>query len=148
MTDDSYSNWYKRNKEAFNKRRREKYKKDPEYRSRMYKPEKSVHDLKPENEVYTVTEACKTVGKNASTLWVWEKEGLIPSALQVKGRKYYTAIQVELLSELAKVRVRGRYSKDAYASKLEDIKNRIALEWDSMTEQVLASWAFRSDQEQ
>ena len=122
---DNAKKWYGKNKEAYNKRRREKYAKDPEKRRRCierateYKAKAKF--ITPKFVMRTVGgvptkmlstgSAAKVLGIHETTIPSWERRGLIPKPLSQDNRRYYTMNQITLmgdLRDLLKDAVRGR----------------------------------------
>lgn len=127
----AYSDWYERNKETFNKKRKKRYHSDPEYKAtvRGYQKGTPKEPLPPVEGLFTLAEAAAQIGKNAACLYAWEREGLVPQAYRRGAQRVYTAHQVELLKKLTTVLVRGKYSAIKYHSLKQAVIEEIKKEW-------------------
>jgi len=121
-----YQRWHRKNKEDFNKRRRERYSVDKKYRNKQLEMARRRRLAQPPKEKsvdegLTTSEAGQMVGRKAQTLLLWEKIGLIPAPLKTPFRRY-TEVQVNLMALLAEYmntnRVRRAKHEDEELDKL------------------------------
>jgi len=110
-----FQSWYEKNKEEFNRKRREKYHKDPEAREkalensrRQRQKTQTGESPKPKEpqtrtlgdkkvRVYSISEAAKMIGRSIATIRSWERRKLIPKTVFEGTTRYYTKNQINLL---------------------------------------------------
>lgn len=122
---DYYQQWYDKNREARNERRRERYEKDAKlrarerervrkYRAQMQDPAevgKMFRELNGvRHEVFRVGDVAKQIGAHASVIRRYEKQGAIPSPSFPGEHRLYTAHQVGLIAEICNFKRNTRYS--------------------------------------
>ncbi len=109
-----YSEYYDRNRNDINRKRRERYAKDQAYRDKVVKSAVEAKSKKVEErggkvvreyegqEVlgYRIGTAAQMLGKSVPTLRFWESEGLIPKPIFEGFQRVYTVFQVTLMQNL------------------------------------------------
>lgn len=121
----AYQRWYSRNKEEFNKRRRERYRTDPSIKARLSELQREARANKPPNKkariefigsskvaVYRVGEVTKRVGVAIVTIRKWEREGLLPPPAFVSRHRYYTNNQISLIKEFYELAIEMKYKRE------------------------------------
>jgi hypothetical protein len=111
----TFSDWYGDNKEKYNRRRRERYQKDKQYRNKALRNSQRYRESGPreldeygrlkqtkivkgeEIEVFTITAVADKIGKTAQTIRKWEAKGFIPKPIFRTRVRLYTQHQVNLL---------------------------------------------------
>jgi hypothetical protein len=122
---DYYREWYEKNREARNARRRARYADSEELRERekdrvrTYREEKrdpkeagkvyrSINGKK--HQVFRVGQVAAIVGTHPSVLRRYERHGILPETVFEGEHRFYTAQQVELVAELVRFKRNTRYS--------------------------------------
>lgn len=144
-TSNRFKEWYSKNKEALNAKRRERYKKDEALRAktreqqakyRANNPRKSTAGAPLYREVngtlirvFRIGEAARLVGRKEQVLRKWERDGLTPKPTLEGKQRYYTEVQVVLLRELAQLIDQVRYTNAvtreiALTSKTEELNSK------------------------
>lgn len=146
-----FKEWYEGNKEEYNKKRRERYKKDKKFReacivrSKEYRRKQRNQDIgrgymtrmfkKKEVVVVPISEAAQIVGRSVQTIRLWERRRLIPRPLFPDFHRLYTEHQVELLifvaEELSKV---GELPTEKAKAHIKYIKERVRQGWKQVAE--------------
>ena len=100
-----FKSWYDRNRQAFNDKRRKRYRQDPEARLIAQQSAAAYRtrprgDEEPERRegLWTTTGVAYQLGISAQTLRNWEARGLIPVASYGVKHRLYSTGQVELLA--------------------------------------------------
>ena len=106
----NFAQWYEQNKEDYNRKRRERYQSDPEYKAKVRKGaerwrlqnKKPVSKKPPIPEGYYDTkQVAAMLDRNVQAIRHWEKEGYIPSVDRDSyGRRVYSEHQVKLMRYL------------------------------------------------
>ena len=113
----AYRNWYARNKESFNERRRDRYARDDDHRkvSRRHYSKYlegvrlgKLHSQRyfreidgVEAEVYTMGQISEWCQRSRNTLNGWRAKGWIPPCTVEGDRAYYTWTQLLWIEELS-----------------------------------------------
>ena len=140
----AYDKWYKANRIAYNKARRDKYNSDKDARDKAVKKQRDyrvrtagvpkMHFRKLNGkkvEVFRIGEVSKAVGRDEQTIRKWEKAGIIPPPSVEGTHRYYTLKQINLMTEVADL-----------IDQLRSPKNHAALQiaLEKKSKEVLAKW--------
>jgi len=120
--DPYYGKWYEKHKDERNARRRERYKRNADYRqaaiqrAAKYRAEQEGEEFKeaittPETrhyrnvdghvvEVFKIGEVAKLLGKSPQTIRNWETRNLIPAPIFDEPQRLYTEHQISLLHKI------------------------------------------------
>lgn len=124
MSSTAFALWYEANKEAFNARRRQKYKDNAEAREITLKRQREYKARNPRAvsdgrqfrlvsgnsvEVFRIGTVSEHIGRSICMIRIWERHGKIPKP-SISGRhRVYTATQVKLLKEFSELMDQIRY---------------------------------------
>lgn len=140
----SFKDWYERNKTAFNKRRAEKYAKDPAYREKAAARQREYRLRNPttrkrentrvvngvEVAVTRIGDVAKIIGRSEQVIRLWEKRKLIPPPTVQGSHRYYTENQIALLSSLAEAFNEVRYKPAIRTQVISKKSAEVFLLWD------------------
>lgn len=128
-----FQRWYRKNREAFNQERRERYAKDKKYRKRLQNQAKERREkLKVEHPGVSTKEAAEQIGRTSQTILEWERRGLIPEAtIKVGNKRRYTDNQISLMGELSAVMEDYFCDRDLYHEQLPKVTRKIKEYWDA-----------------
>lgn len=142
--------YYDKNKGDVNKKRRERYKTDPEYRARVLQQQNEAYLRRREKapkyvrkprvvkqmcvngttqNMYTVSQFAKAIRYSKNAVLKWELHGIIPIAMfkSKGGARLYTQAQVDNVNRLLKPyrnrKVRD-WSKTSFPEKCKKIWNK------------------------
>jgi hypothetical protein len=129
----SYKEWYEKNKSTLSQKRAEKYRADPEYRSKALRRSKEQRSRRvplppPPDGGYTIAfvDAAKDIGISHWTLRDWRTRNYFPEPKKRLGKLWFNQQQLALLHML-----KGFF--DAYSNKdkegLENMKATIYANW-------------------
>jgi hypothetical protein len=133
-----FKKWYKKNKADLNKRRREKYRKDPklrkkilegsrDWRKRMKKERKPV--VRAPKTHFTIGEAAKMAGCSIEAIRNYEDRKFIPKTAKGGAHRKYTMVQVALIRNLAVFRSTMHYRDPKFAAGMKKILSVIKAGW-------------------
>lgn len=135
-----FRNWYAdpENRTALNKRRRDKYKKNKEYRAKVLdntrrwrkkqvKIKKSL-PKKPKT-LFSIGEAAYQIGCEQKTIRTLEKFGLIPGTSDGKKHRRFTGKQIALVGMVVNLRKAVHYRNPKYAAKLKKLSEAAHKRW-------------------
>jgi hypothetical protein len=139
----AWNDWYARNREEYNAKRKAKYAEDSTHRTAVIERQKDYRKDKPrqpsdgrhfrkiaghEVEVFRIGYAAEAIGRTIQIIRTWEKEGKIPLPSIPGGHRYYTLNQVKLMTELAELMNEVRYEpkirEHAMQTKTAEIKQK------------------------
>lgn len=134
-----FQTWYGKNKEALNKKRRNRYKKDRNYREqqlantrewrkRMRVLNKNKRKAKPKTH-FTIGEVAEQIGCNIKTIRILEGKKLLPSTTDGTRHRKYTRKQIGLIAELIKFRQDHHYKETGYKRTVERLVEKIEAHW-------------------
>lgn len=138
MPQSRFKDWISKpgNREQLNKRRRERFKKDPAYRKRVLKSSKRwrVKDAqrkkkKPTKIKFTIGEAATKLSCDQKTIRNLERLDLIPSSADGRTHRRYTKQQIALMSTLIAYRKRVHYRDPKYQPHLEKLSSEAHAQW-------------------
>jgi len=141
---ETFRKWYENHRAEFNKQRRQRYKKDDEYRVRAIshsqkyrKKEHVVSGVKHHRlvdgqmvRVYRISQAAKLVGRSVQTLRAWEKLGFVPPLASNGQHRVYRMHQIKLMQRIALLYDHHKYNQPLLNKKLWKLKKFIADRWD------------------
>lgn len=128
-----YQRWYSKNKESFNRKRRERYAVDQEYRDKMIalvKASRRNTESKRQEGVLTLGKLAEYVDKSSQTLREWESIGLIPRSVDSNGYRVYRQDQADLIKVLSDAMTEARYNR-AVQWKVEQAKAELWEKWNA-----------------
>jgi hypothetical protein len=140
----TWRNWYEKNREEYNARRKQRRDEDPEYRAQLAAKQKEYREAKPpaehegsrikkvagrDMEVFRIGDVAKACNRSIQAIRLWEKEGKIPKPTVPGGHRYYTQHQVDLLVEFSEVMEEVRYAPDVRASVIEAKAKDLVARW-------------------
>lgn len=100
-----FDKWYEKNKDSLSAKRRVRYHSDPEYRlkvierGRLARMARRGEDI-PEGYKHHMVGAAEALGVTLWTFREWRKKNYFPEPTTFKGRRWFTARQIELLAPL------------------------------------------------
>lgn len=112
---DHYQRWYAKNGDAYNEKRRQRYRQDSEYRERMQASARATRraylDKLPPGRIrlrygddmvlaYRITKAAELVGCKRSQIQRWHKDNTIPDPIFGAPDRAYTGWQIILMKAL------------------------------------------------
>jgi len=132
-----YQIWYRKNKEALSKRRRERYKKDKKYRNRNLK---ACREWRKENRPWEqrekvvrkyllIGEFAAEVGCSPETLRNLERKKMLPRTTDGTSRRHYHPGNVRWAQKLVEFRKEVHYSDPKYKARLKVIVAQIKTHW-------------------
>lgn len=114
----SFTEYYAKNRDAFNKRRRDRYKNDPEYRAKVNGQTAAYRKRVADNEIEYVPIIVKVKGKSrklwrmgklcevcerpSDTVRRWEALKLVPKPYMQGRHRLYSMNQINLVKRLSK----------------------------------------------
>jgi hypothetical protein len=140
----TWRNWYQKNRDEYNARRKERRDMDPEYRAKLAEKQKEYRESKPhpehegprikkvagrQMEVFRIGDVAKACNRSIQAIRLWEREGKIPKPTVPGGHRYYTQHQVDLLVEFSEVMEEVRYAPDIRADAIEAKAKEIEAKW-------------------
>lgn len=142
----AFKRWYERHKKSFNAKRKERYRKDPEYRNKVIQtvrkarervravdePKIRVREYKgKEVPVFSITDVAVKIERSPDTIRAWEKRGLIPKPVFPGSIRLYTKAQILLLRWLVG-EVDKAPSKVAQKEVLEACRDELFNAWEKV----------------
>lgn len=125
MADNYFKQWYERNKETYNHKRKLRYQSDPNVRAKAImdarraraenrfgtrEPQPTLREVNgKEVQVFRMGDVVAATKRGEKTIRVWEQQGLIPKPSIPGKHRLYTAQQVKLLGDFAKSLEAYRY---------------------------------------
>jgi ribosomal protein S8E len=111
---DVFKRWYGDNREEYNKRRKNRYDTDPEYREKVKERARLSKRRKIAAMggavtrswkgttllVYRIGRVCEKLGINKNVILDWENRGIIPTPIFGGKHRVYTQNQMDLIREL------------------------------------------------
>lgn len=139
----NYHDYYDDNKEDINRRRRDRYASDPEYRERVKASAKQVKKAAAEAKKGHVArkykgskvlctrigDVAEAIGRSVSVIRFWEKEGTIPEPVFEGSQRVYTDAQVALLSKLSTALLKAGPDKRITVAIKKDMAPIIKKKW-------------------
>ncbi len=140
----AYRRWYAKNKAEFNKKRREKYKKDSNYREKAIANTHSYRERGPATvmedslyrelngkniEVFRISTVGQQIGRSVQAIRQWERSGIIPKPLFDGGHRMYTKKQITLMKRVVKASDKWRYRQEKYSQVMGDLSIVIHERW-------------------
>ena len=142
----SVRKWYSKHKDEYNKKRRERYHTDPEYRKRAIKASRETRKRRAKSntsnvtmrdyhgtqvQVFSIGKAAEQIGRTAWVIRSWEVDGTIPKALPEfsESARFYTEHQVELLKWLSEELTKAGPSNMAQSIAKKQLKATIHERW-------------------
>lgn len=136
-----FRNWYENNREDYNAKRRERYKKNKAMRdkarenARKQRAKGADVDTSPvlrrvsgrTLKVYRTAAAGAMIGRSPETIRTWIKNGWLPDQGDWTHRTF-TKGQIKLMQRLANVIEKYRYAKD-YQARVDKVVASIAKQW-------------------
>lgn len=141
----AYMKWYNNNREAFNRRRAEKYALNEDLRRKTVLKQRLYRETKPREvakgqffrliggrhlEVFRIGKVAEMIGRDEQTIRLWEFNGYIPSPVVKSIHRFYTLNQVGLMREFGELSTSLRWQRKArevaIPIKVEEIKARWA----------------------
>jgi hypothetical protein len=122
---DYYQQWYDKNRDARNDRRRARYEKDADLRARERERVRKYRAQQQDpaevgrmfreldgtrHEVFRVGDVAEDIGAHASVIRRYEKQGAIPLPSFPGEHRLYTKHQVSLIAEICNFKRNTRYS--------------------------------------
>lgn len=104
--DDAFARWYETHKNDYNSKRREKYKQDPAYKTRVLNTARQTRDNrrkykeKPSVYSFTINDVADDLGITIWTLRNWRGNGYFPEPYKFNGELWFSQNQISLLSEI------------------------------------------------
>lgn len=134
---DYYQDYYQKNRKRIARRRRARYRSDPDYRAKALararrRREQVKRDLRRATAgMLTSRQTAEHVGVATRTLRAWEGKGYCPAPEVVAGRRYYRRSQVRLLKKL-----HGLLSRLGWKVRTEDGWDKVQ----ALVDQVWEAW--------
>lgn len=138
----NFKQWYDTNGDDYNRKRREKYANDPEYKSRIragaakWREEHKKLPTKAElpEGYFDTKKVAAILGRNTQAIGHWESNGYIPQVSRDKfGRRIFTQEQVNLLMKLVegmKVAKKGpSRASPLYRERMTALIEEIRTQW-------------------
>lgn len=101
-----FSRWYKKNREEFNRQRRNRYKTDPEYRKKMQEASRRTRsnhgpgEGRPEQYVVSLAQAAEILDVTIWTIRNWRRQEYFPEPYIDREGMWFTEPQLALLKGL------------------------------------------------
>lgn len=127
----AFQRWYRKNKDDFNQKRKERYHSDPDYRARMKAQSRRVakESATLPNGVVSIGDAAKVIGREPYTIKNWEKSELIPEAVRMGRGRVYTQRQVYLMRALAAFLNANHHLQSGFKEGLSEVRAEIWSKW-------------------
>jgi hypothetical protein len=134
----SFREWYERNKDKLNRRRRLRYRTDAEYRAkqlastRRWRAEhakKRARQPAPKKTLFSIGEAAAKLGCEQKTIRLLEKAKLIPGTSDGVHHRRYTAKQIKLIGRIIAFRKSVHYRDPKYQPRLKELSAHAFAEW-------------------
>jgi len=130
--------WYKepKNSKALNKRRRDKYKKDANYRAKQLRNTRKWRKDNPKpksvgvvRDTLTIGELAALCGCNQKTIRNMEEWGNIPDMSDAGKHRRYTKKQSQLVRAAVTFRKTHHYREEDFETRLQVVVARVFREW-------------------
>lgn len=134
----SFKDWYVKNRERLNKKRRKRYKTDAVYRRKQLKNtshwrkkravEKSKEPVRPKT-LFTIGEVAREIDCEDKTIRNLEKAGLIPVSSDGVHHRRFNKRQITLIQRIVDFRKSVHYKHPKYEPRLNVLKERAHARW-------------------
>lgn len=132
-----FVNWYGKNKDRLNKKRRDRYRKDQKYRNRQlantkrWRKKNGLQRKAPSapKTHFTIGEAAAMVPCDIQTIRLLERKGLLPVTTDGKKHRTYTKKQIALMARLIKFRQDNHYKTPGYRPRVQKLAQQVAAGW-------------------
>lgn len=140
----AWREWYDRNKEVLNAKRKKSYAENSEHRTNAVEYQRAYRADRPRTvadgrqyrtvdgvkvEVFRIGHVATATGRTEQVIRIWERDGKIPKPSLPGGQRYYTQKQVKLLIEFAEVMNQVRYDPKIRAQALSKKTSELNQKW-------------------
>ncbi len=137
----AFKDWYARNRDKLNRRRRKRYRTDEDYREKQLgstkrwrkKSAKAKAKLPvPPKTVFTIGEVAEKLNCEQKTIRTLEKANLIPSTSDGVHHRRFNKRQIALIGKVVAFRKRVHYRDPDYRPGLKSLSAAVHSQWGNL----------------